>query len=91
MKKKWLTFRTFFNTSSTHGVSFWMSNTMGDDGFYITLPWNSSHSVYPGNEISDHYRTKLARPLIPKGDWQVGLSEFQYPEFSIPEFQYKHT
>ena len=51
---------------------------MGDDGFYITLPCNSSRSVYPGNEISN-YRTKLARPLILKGDWQVGLSEFQYP------------
>ena len=51
---------------------------MGDDGFYITLPCNSSRSVHPGNEISK-YRTKLARPLILKGNWQVGLSEFQYP------------
>ena len=39
---------------------------MGDDEFYITLPCNSSRSVYPDNEISN-YRTKLSRPLILKG------------------------
>ena len=51
---------------------------MGDDSFYITLPCNSSLSLYPGNEISK-YSTKLSRPLILKGDWQVWLLEFQYP------------
>ena len=43
---------------------------MGDDGFYITLPCNSSRSVYPDNEISK-YGTKLARSLILKGDGGV--------------------
>lgn len=51
---------------------------MGDSGFCITLPCNASMSVYPDNQISN-YRTKLAKPIDLKGDWEVGLVEFQYP------------
>ena len=51
---------------------------MNDDGFYVTLPCNSSHSVYSDNKISS-YRTKLARPLLLRGSWEVGLCEIQYP------------
>ena len=51
---------------------------MDDDGFYVTLPCNSSRSVYSDNEISN-YRTKLARPLLLRGPWEVGLCEIQYP------------
>src|SRR4029434_2786862 len=51
---------------------------MDDGGFYVTLPFNSSQSVYSDNKISS-YRTKLARPLLLRGNWEVGLCEIQYP------------
>src|SRR4029434_2887440 len=51
---------------------------MDDGGFYVTLPCNSSQSVYSDNKISS-YRTKLARPLLLRGNWEVGLCEIQYP------------
>ena len=51
---------------------------MDDGGFYVTLPCNASQSVYSDNEISK-YRTNLARALLMKGQWEVGLCEFQYP------------
>ncbi|XP_030643620.1 neoverrucotoxin subunit alpha-like [Chanos chanos] len=41
--------------------------TMGDDGLYVTLPCNSSRSVYPDNEISQHipYYQNQAGGLLP--------------------------
>ena len=48
---------------------------MDNNGFCIILPCNSSTSVYPDNQISN-YRTKLAKPIDWKGDWEVGLVEF---------------
>ena len=51
---------------------------MGDGGFYITLPSNSSRHVYPSN-TSSCYTTKFAKGIDLKGDWEVSLIEFQYP------------
>ena len=46
--------------------------------FYLTLPSNASQDVYSGNTISN-YRTKLAKPIILKEPYEVGLVELQYP------------
>lgn len=51
---------------------------MAEDGFYVTLPCNASLSVYPENRISC-YTTRLARTINLKGEWQVGLIEFEFP------------
>lgn len=51
---------------------------MGEGGFYITLPCNASTDVYPDNRISN-YKTRLARNMNLKGQWEVGLIEFYYP------------
>jgi hypothetical protein len=45
---------------------------MAEGGFYVTLPCNTSLSVYPDNKISN-YRTRLATPINIKGEWEVGL------------------
>ncbi|KAI8500863.1 hypothetical protein Bbelb_216810 [Branchiostoma belcheri] len=46
--------------------------------FYVTLPSDGSMDVYPDNTLST-YRTKLSHPIELKGDWEVSLSEIQYP------------
>lgn len=51
---------------------------MSEGGFYITLPCNASMDVYPDNRISN-YKTRLARSMNLKGQWEVGLIEFYYP------------
>lgn len=51
---------------------------MAEGGFYVTLPCNASSSVYPGNQISN-FTTLLARAINLKGEWEVGLIEFDYP------------
>lgn len=50
---------------------------MGDSQFYITLPSNSSMSVYPKNTLSN-YITKLSQSINLSSQWEVGLSEIQY-------------
>lgn len=54
--------------------------------FYITLPSNASADVYPANKIWN-YRIKLAKPIILKQPYQVGVIELQYPKswISFPE------
>lgn len=51
---------------------------MEENGFFVTLPSNSSADVYPNNKISC-YVTKLAKPIELEGPWEVALSEVQYP------------
>lgn len=59
---------------------------MSEGGFYLTLPCNASLAVYPENTISS-YRTMLARTINLKGQWEVGLIEFEYPIswYTFPE------
>ena len=54
--------------------------------FYVTLPSNASMDVYPSNKIWN-YRIKLAKPIILKQPYQVGIIELQYPKswISFPE------
>ena len=51
---------------------------MSDRQFYLTLPSNASLDVYPNNTLSD-YTTRLFNPIQLTGNWEVGLSEIQYP------------
>lgn len=51
---------------------------MAEGGFYVTLPCNASLATFPGNKISN-YTTSLARTMNLKGEWEVGLIEFEYP------------
>ena len=46
--------------------------------FYLTLPSNSSMEYFPGNTLTS-FKTKLAQPIELTGEWEVALSEFQYP------------
>ena len=46
--------------------------------FYLTLPSNSSLNFYPSNTLT-HYTTVLAQDVDLNGQWEVGLSEIQYP------------
>ena len=46
--------------------------------FYLTLPSNSSMEYFPANTLTN-FKTKLAQPLELIGEWEVALSEFQYP------------
>lgn len=46
--------------------------------FYITLPSNASKDMFPNNQISN-YTVKLAKAVDLKGDWEVALTEIQYP------------
>ena len=46
--------------------------------FYLTLPSNSSLQLYPRNTLT-HFTTQLAKDIDLQGQWEVGLSEIQYP------------
>ena len=46
--------------------------------FYLTLPSNSSMSVYPYNTMAN-FKTKLPNRIELDGRWEVGLVEMQYP------------
>ena len=46
--------------------------------FYLTLPSNSSFQFYPNNTLA-HFTTQLAKEVDLQGQWEVGLSEIQYP------------
>lgn len=52
---------------------------MFNNSFYITLPSNASMDVYPDNTLAS-YTTKLAQRIsLIEDDWEVGLTEIQYP------------
>ena len=46
--------------------------------FYLTLPSNSSMENFPDNTLTN-FKTKLAQPIELIGEWEVALSELQYP------------
>lgn len=46
--------------------------------FYMTLFSNSSMDYYPGNKTST-FTVQLPRNIILHGEWEVALSEIQYP------------
>ena len=46
--------------------------------FYLTLPSNSSMDTFPANTLTQ-YVTKLPDRFDLIGEWEVGLSEIQYP------------
>lgn len=48
------------------------------NGFYMTLPSNSSMIYHPGNKLSQ-YTTRLPQSIHLTGKWEVGLVEIQYP------------
>ena len=67
------------NCICTLGAILHTSPDIMDGGeFYLTLPSNASQDVYGNNTISN-YRTKLAKPIILKEPYEVGLIELQYP------------
>lgn len=51
---------------------------MDDNGFYITLPSNTSVNLFPEN-TSSAFTVRLFKPLDLRGEWEVGLVEIQYP------------
>ena len=46
--------------------------------FYLWLPSNSSMSVFPDNTLSE-YRVKLPQCIRLADDWEVAVTEIQYP------------
>lgn len=61
--------------------------------FYVTLPSNSSPTVYPNNKLTN-YRVKLPQPISLEGQWEVGLAEMIYPHqwYNIDKFiKYSYT
>ncbi len=46
--------------------------------FQVTLPSNSSHTIFPSNRPQS-FKTRLAIPLELHGTWQVAIMEIQYP------------
>ncbi|PIK55219.1 hypothetical protein BSL78_07949 [Apostichopus japonicus] len=61
--------------------------------FYVTLPSNSSPTVYPNNTLTN-YRVKLPQPISLEGQWEVGLAEMIYPHqwYNIDKFiKYSYT
>ena len=46
--------------------------------FYVTLPSNSSMETFPQNTLAA-FTTKLAHAVTLTGEWEVGLSEVQFP------------
>ena len=51
---------------------------MREDQFYIVLPSNSSTRHFPHNKTSS-FTTQLPQTLSLHGEWEVGLSEIQFP------------
>ena len=46
--------------------------------FYITLPSNSSLSLYPDNTLSS-YTTRLVEQINLTGNWEVAMTEIHFP------------
>ena len=48
------------------------------DHFFITCPSNSSLELYPDNKVA-HFKMRLNQPCELIGNYEVGLSQIQYP------------
>lgn len=46
--------------------------------FFLWLPSNSSMDVFPDNTLTE-YRVKLPQPIKLLDDWEVAVTEIQYP------------
>ena len=51
---------------------------METSSFYMTLPSNASMDVYPDNTCAE-YKIRTPRSYYLKNQYEVGLSEIQYP------------
>ena len=51
---------------------------MSGTHFYLTLPSNSSLSIFPDNKTTS-YRVKLPQVIDLNGNWEVGLYTISYP------------
>jgi len=51
---------------------------MDETQFYLWLPSNSSMDVFPSNTLTE-FRVHLPQSIQLKGDWEVALTEIQYP------------
>ena len=49
------------------------------DGFYLTLPSNSSLTDYPNNS-SNNFKVRLPTPLQLQGNWKVALASISVPD-----------
>ena len=53
-----------------------------EQGFYITLPSESSRDVFPENNPSE-YTVRLPRWIQLKGEWEIGLHSISYTSWNI--------
>ena len=53
-----------------------------EQGFYITLPSESSRNVFPENNPSE-YTVRLPRWIQLKGEWEIGLHSIAYTPWNI--------
>ena len=51
-------------------------------GFYITLPSESSKNLFPENNPSE-YTVRLPRWVQLKGEWETGLHSIAYTQWNI--------
>ena len=66
--------------SSTLYIIFIMYSD--EQGFYITLPSESSRDVFPENNPSE-YTVRLPRWIQLKGEWEIGLHSITYTPWNI--------
>ena len=52
------------------------------EGFYVTLPNDSSKDFFPENNPSE-YTTKLPRWIQLNGEWEIGLHSIAYTQWNI--------
>ena len=53
-----------------------------EQGFYITLPSQSSGDVFPENNPSE-YTVRLPHWIQLKGEWEIGLHSISYTPWNI--------
>ena len=58
-----------------------MMNSYGQ-GFYLTLPSESSKDLFPENNASE-YNVRLPHWIDLKGNWEIGLHSITYTRRSI--------
>ena len=54
------------------------------EGFYVTLPNDSSKDFFPENNPSE-YTTKLPRWIQLNGEWEIGLHSIAYTQWNIAQ------
>jgi len=67
-----------FSIERLFGLLATQSDTEDMSSFYMTLPSNSSMDVFPDNTLAE-YATKLPQNFDMQGEWEVGMSEIQFP------------